>query len=398
MMRARPSSWAIYAEPLLGIVAAVVVATTLATVHRIAGAGSRNDFTVFLESARWLREGADPYQRPIDPGPGQNLNTPATALVFLPFSFLPTATAFQVWTVVAIAAYLLVGRWIAGAIAPGRTISIASAILIAHPAIVSLLIGQITALLMLLVTAAWIADREERPWRAGVLVGVAVAAKPFLGIWVVYALWRRSRPLLAGLCLGFAAAAIVGLIVGGISGYRSWLSALGQISWTAHVLNASLLGFFTRTLSATPDILQMTPIVLQPRLVQPLWWGSVAVVVALGARTLLRTRDRDRVWALVLVSSLLLSPLGWMYYVPLAAGPLLAVAAHARRSTRAILAAGYVCLLLPLLSSPGLGVVVNTALFASMYFWGVTLLFAGICTVSEQSAVTERNTHPRQIA
>jgi hypothetical protein len=375
--RRPPSWWAVYGEPLLGIVASVVVFGTLLAVHQIATTGLRDDFTVFLESARWLRAGVDPYQRPALAGPGNNLNTPAAALVFLPFSYLPTAVAYELWTAFAIVALVVAARWISIAVAPGRSLTVAAAVLITQPVIVSLLLGQTTALLMLLVTAAWIADRDDRLWRAGLLMGIAIAAKPFLGLFAFYAIWRRSRALVAGLAGGAAGTLIVGLMVSGIGGYRSWVSALGEISWTAHVLNASLLGFLTRTFTTTPEVLHTTPLLVRPGLVQPLWWVSAAVVIALGARGLLPTRNRDRAWSLILLGSLMLSPLGWMYYAPLAAGPLLAVAMKSGGFTRGLFMGGYLCLLLPPFSTPRLGVT-NSALLGSMYALALTVLFVGV--------------------
>ena len=47
----------------------------------------------------------------------------------------------------------------------------------------------------------------------------------------------------------------------------------------------------------------------------------------------------------MLVVSLLVSPLGWSYYVPLAAGPLLATVRHSSVWSRVAIALGYVCVL-----------------------------------------------------
>src|SRR5262249_18015726 len=160
--------------------------------------------------------------------------------------------ALRVWTAIAIAAYALAAFWIAREVAPGRMVTVAAAVVLSQPAITSLLLGQIGAVLMLLVTAAWIADRRNRPWLAGSLIGVAIGAKPFLIVFAAYAIWRRSRPLALGMAGGVAAVAAAGILAAGVDGFRSWLAALGQISWSAHVANGSLHGLLTRTLSTTP--------------------------------------------------------------------------------------------------------------------------------------------------
>jgi len=186
--------------------------------------------------------------------------------------------------------------------------------------------------------------------------------------------------------------ALVGLLVAGVAGYRSWLAALGQISWTAHWLNASLLGLFTRTMTVTPDVLRMTPLVVRPELVRPVWWVSVAVVVAVAARALLRTRDRDRAWSVMLVTSLLVSPLGWVYYAPLATGPILGSAQRSSFWTRVVIAGGYALLLIPPISAAWLGAS-GTALLGSIYNWALILLFVGVSTAEDSGMIGRQQRH-----
>ena len=382
--RRRPTAWVLYAEPVIGILAIAVAMSTFAAVGAIANTAP-NDFTVFLESARWLRQGADLYQPPLRPGPGYNLNPPSAVLLFVPFSFLPDSVALVVWTALAIGAYVLAAYWIAREVMPGRTISIAGAIFLSQPAIMSLLLGQVGALMMLLLTAAWIADRKERPLLAGALLGIAIGAKPFLLVFAAYALWRRSAAFASGLAAGIAGMVTLGLAAAGVAGFRSWLGAIEQITWSAHVANASLLALLTRTLSVTPDILHATPLAVRPDLVQPLWWTSVAIVCATTAVILLRTQSRDQAWAILLIASLLVSPLGWVYYATMFVGPLLAVAMKAPRSAQVVIAVGCACLNVPPLSMPAMGSA-GVLIVGSIYAWGFLLLFAGVAVSDRRSA------------
>ncbi len=380
MARARPSFWALYIEPVIGILAVAVAMSTFVAVGTIADTAP-NDFTVFLESARWLRQGADLYQPPLRPGPGYNLNPPAAVLLFVPFSFLPDWLALYLWTALAIAAYVLAAYWIAQEVAPKRMISIAGAIFLSQPAIMSLLLGQIGGVMMLLVTAAWIADRRDRPLLAGVLLGIAIGAKPFLLVFAAYAVWRRSVALGAGLAAGVAAMVALGLMAAGVAGFQSWLGAIEQITWGAHVANASLLALLTRTLSTTPAILHATPVLVWPELVQPLWWTSIAIVCAVTAAVLLWTRNRDKAWAILLIACLLVSPLGWVYYATMFVGPLLAVARTASRPAQFLIAAGCACLNIPPTNTSSLGAF-GVLFLGSVYAWGFLLLFAGVAIAS----------------
>jgi hypothetical protein len=162
-----------------------------------------------------------------------------------------------------------------------------------------------------------------------------------------------------------------------LNGYRSWLAALGQISWSAHVANASLLGLLTRTLSTTPEILHATPIVDRPALVPPLWTAGIVLIAALGVRALVATKNLDRAWAVLLVGSLLVSPLGWVYYATMFTGPLLAVAMASGRWTRITIAAGYGCLLVPPVGVPSPGPI-GVVVLGSIYGWGLLMVYAAV--------------------
>lgn len=372
--RDRVSWYTLYAEPVACIVAVVSVVLVFAI-----AANTRRpaDFNVFWDSARWYRLGLDPYTGgPPRLGSGYNLNAPAALLVFLPFSFLPIVPAFLAWTALEVVAYVIAAHWIARAIAPGRTLAIAAAVLASQATFSALHLGQPTALLMLTITAAWLADRDDRPWRAGLLLGVAIAFKLWLAVFLGYALWRRSRPFLVRLFAGIGVVTLAGFVVAGSSGYRSWIGVLRAVTWTPHLSNASLLGLITRELTVLPDwIVGFTPIAHRPEWVRPIWIAAVAVVVAVAAHAGWRMRDRDRAWAITLLAGILISPLGWVYYAPLLTGPLLALGLRSSRDTRAWLVAGYICFLVPygVIARP-LGPL-NTLVFAAVYTWGFVLWF-----------------------
>ena len=114
MTRTRLSWWSLYAEPVLAI--AVIAVTVVMYTHvSVADTGS-TDFTLLHDSARWLRDGVNPYQT--RPGLSYNLNAPATVLLLVPLSYFPEGVALRMWTVLALSAYGLVAYWIAREIAP----------------------------------------------------------------------------------------------------------------------------------------------------------------------------------------------------------------------------------------------------------------------------------------
>jgi hypothetical protein len=374
---ARVSRWLLYGRPAVIVLAAMSVGVAFA-VNLRDPARNQADFYTFWDAARWLRAGLDPYTaEPLRPGAGYNLNPPVTLLLFVPFSWLPLVPAFIAWTIVSFVCYAFSAWAIAREVAPGRVIEVGAFLLISQATFLALQLGQPGGLLTAAMTAAWIADRRRAFFVAGVLLGVSMAVKLFLGLFLFYAIWRRSSRLAAGLLTGFAATVLAGFIPAGLGGYRSWFFVLGQVTWAAHLANASLLGFFTRILTVPPPGFHVTPLVERPQLVQPLWLCSVATVATVALWRARRTRDINHVWLIVLAGSFVCSPLGWIYYWSLAAGPLVATAVGGPRRARTLIAIGYACCLVPytwLVLRP-LGMF-GTAAFGSIYMWGLLFWFA----------------------
>jgi hypothetical protein len=118
-------------------------------------------------------------------------------------------------------------------------------------------------------------------------------------------------------------------LIFGVPAHWAWLSTLSSIDWVAEEANASLLGFFTRILSGPSIYCTLTPLVVAPDLIHPLWIFSILLIAGLtfvasrsGSRD---AGDIDRDFALLLLAALLLSPLGWTYYLWLPLGPLVAL-------------------------------------------------------------------------
>jgi alpha-1,2-mannosyltransferase len=371
----RRVSWTeLYVEPLLIVLAAMSIALVFTVVLR-PPATNKADFYVFWDAARWYREGVDPYLgHPLRPGAGYNLNAPAFISLFLPFSYLPLRVAFVAWTLAGLLACWIAIRWIAEVLSIRSAFLLFCALLISQATFIALQLGQVTAFLLPLFTWAWLADRTNRPWTAGILLGILIGAKPFLGVFGIYALlFRRSRPLVLGITLGAVALWVLGLLAGGISVYRSWLFVLRSVTWSAHLFNGSLLAVVTRALS--PTTLAVTPLAERPEWVLPVWLVTLAVVGGGAIWKLRSTTNPDQAWLLVGVCAFLLSPLGWVYYAPLLTGPLIARWQTAPRITRVWLAVGFACFCVPyaLLMRP-LGPVA-TLLFASVYTWGFLAWF-----------------------
>ena len=166
-------------------------------------------------------------------------------------------------------------------------------------------------------------SRTPRKWeRAALSIGLASTIKPFLLIFPPY-LVLRGQLKAAGIILTLnIIGLVIGLLVFGYTSYESWLLCLANMDWTWPFMNASILGIVTRTLSENP----MYGVLTNAEHLSTFLWFTFSAI--LGIMTLYMTTNDtspvaiDRGFTLLLITALLISPLGWIYYFFLPIGPM----------------------------------------------------------------------------
>jgi Glycosyltransferase family 87 len=358
---------------------------------------TRSDFTIFYYTARLVADGLPMYGlSPARYGVSWaadhlgNLNPPHFQILAAPLGYLTYGQALMVWVGLNLAALAAAITVIAGelgvkwswarfwlwgaftlALAPFTTVAVTS---------------EMTFLLLLPFSLAWRACRNGR-WRAaGLWLGACASLKLFLLLFVPWLAWRRQWRALAAFALAASSLVGVGVVVFGVDAYRGWLATLGRVGWWWLPMNASWQGLVSRTLEGGATV---TPLVHAPSLVRPLATaGSLAlVVVALVAARPAAGRDPcdDRSFLVVLLGAVLASPLGWVYYLPLAYGPILGWA-RAGQGWSGIGALSGPWLVLPLAGLALLYVPYEatftgqpsglaSATIGSAYFWGTLALW-----------------------
>jgi hypothetical protein len=404
--------WDLLRPPVKGMAAVLLVALGAAIISGQAGVWRNTvedrdaqDFGIFLTSVRHAVNGRSlytptvyhtgnrPYYRrrtavrsvtgPVTGPP--NLNLPHTHLFLLPFAAISNRAALRVWTVASIAVFGLVSwrslRALAWRLPPLAWLALAVFLMAWGPAAAFSLTAQVSLLLMGPVTAAWLAERSGRSASAGAWLGLAAAIKPFLFLFVPYFVLRRDWVALRALATTTALMVGLGLLVFGPSAYMEWFAQLPRVSWGGHYLNASILSVMERLFGTSA----YAGLIRQRGFVLPLALLSAVVVGLLTFRRVSKAPGSaaatDREWAAVLLASLLISPLGWVYYLWIALWPMAAAIGHAQpwRHLRRI----------DLLLVPGLagwlwfGKMTEwgqphplaTATLASMYFWALLSLW-----------------------
>lgn len=352
-----------------------------------------NDFGKFYYSAQLFLEGKDMYgpslatEIPVtryETRQFLNMNPPHFHFLILPLALLPPAWAISIWFLASLLALLVAARAVSRELdwrwTPRRVAWAVFAVVICSATGTNVVTGQLTFLLMLPLTWAWIAARNGDWTRAAWILGVAASIKPFLGVfWVYLLVTKRLRPwlvmtLAGGLC------ALAGLVVFGPGAYASWLGALSAVEWWWPPMNGSITGFLGRSFSASP---LFTPVADWPALVRPAALVLSAAAVLGLLLSLARDRSTDRAFAGLLLTAQLISPLGWVYYLWFAAGPLLGL----WRSTRSRAAPStklFLALALPGLVCPLAFTIIwrtsalATVTIGSIYWWSTVFLWASV--------------------
>jgi len=255
--------------------------------------------------------------------------------------------------------------------------------------------GEMSGLLLLPFTAAWRSARRGRLAMAGVFLGVCASLKLFLLAFVLWFVIVRSWRGMAGVAAGFTASMGLGLAVYGVTPFWQWLNTLGRVAWWALPMNISLKGLTERVFNAQPPFAAVYP---DPALVWPVW---LLLVLAVAALTIWRVASAERrapvdeAWAVLVLAALLVSPLGWIYYLPLATAPLLLMADGGRLPWRVRWVGGAFVLAVGLLYVPMEVTVLShvqrlaTLVLLCLHSWAVLLLWGSLVAspVTTRSAV-----------
>jgi hypothetical protein len=255
-----------------------------------------------------------------------NLNLPHFHLILLPIAFLPPKVALAFWgwaTLFCLIISLgLIIREMEIKITPLRFLTGLSGLLAFSGTGNVLITGQTSIWLMLPMTLCWLEARRGRWTVAGIYLGLVISLKPFLLIFIPHLLLRRKY--LAAVSAGFVIALLfaIGFLIFGLNSYASWIRAIFSMDWTWAAMNGSIKGFLVRIFAESPYYSKITE---YPRIVLPFYLGAVSLI---GISTMVFTvwdhsdHSVDRSFALLQISALLISPVGFIYYIWLPLGPL----------------------------------------------------------------------------
>lgn len=310
LLRTMPLNRRLIQRCVLAILAGLAVALLIGPTVSAAVRPLNTDFYVFYESARNWRAGSDLYSTALK---SPNLNPPHFVVAFGPFTLMQPRVAVLVWltlnVVAAIHAVILIWR----ELALPRSFNAIMMAIVAAGITTGMQFGfeegQPTGIFAWLSTSAWLAVRRKDQGRAGLLLGLLISVKPFFAILLLAPLVKRQWRVVIWSAFAGAGMLLFGVALAGVASYARWIEVGTHVSWFVHPLNGSIMGPIARLGLSWPVWVALSvPIV-------------VATVVAIH-----KSEGPDAGWLVAGLASLLLGPLGWLYYLPLLAGPLTAAA------------------------------------------------------------------------
>jgi hypothetical protein len=270
------------------------------------------DFEVYWTAAVRARA-AEPLYR-VEDGHYQLKYLPAFAMIAIPVGLLPLQAAKAVWFTISI---LLLIALVALSLALLPEARKPAWLLVAITLVAMLkffgheaVLGQVNALLAVIVVLAVLAIRRGRETATGLLVALAVVVKPYAIIFLPWLMARRrTRPLAAaaaGLAAVVAAPAVVYGVQGTIELHRSWWRTVTE-STAPNLTNAdnvSIAAMYAKWIGPGSSAAVLTI-------------ATIALLLAAAAFVFLRRGGlkfpEGLEGALLLTCVPLLSPQGWDY-------------------------------------------------------------------------------------
>ena len=364
---------------------------------------SSSDFTIFYFTARMVSDGLPMYgDSPARYGVKWaadhlgNLNPPHFQLLIVPLASLTYGQALLAWVatsfVCVTAAVRIILHELQVRFTWERFFLWGALTIAAAPFTTVAVTSEMTFVLMLPFALLWRAWRRGWWSEVGLWLGVCASLKLFFLLLVPWLIWRRRWTALGAAAATSAALVALGSIAFGLHTYALWLHSLGKVGWWWMAMNASWHGFVSRVFQAGGA---MVPVVSAPALVRPLGIAGTGAIVAvtfwavarLGERTV---RDREHALLILLVAAILVSPLGWVYYLPLAYGPILGwlgAGEHwsglrrLRPPVLWLLVAGLALLYTPQeVANAATHSALATLTLTSVYFWATVTLWSVLCS------------------
>lgn len=248
----------------------------------------------------------------------QNLNPPVTELFLLPFALMPYTWAAALWNFLVLLAGAS-GLWVVYRMyfkerANRWGFLTALGLFFASiPYYSNHTLSQLGTFIFLGVVYTWAWSRSGQDIKAGILLGVLLSVKYFLGLLAVFFLLQKRWRLILSSILSFLCLNLIARGVFGKTAYIQNNEILHYIVWYSNVWSASFYGYFGK-LGA--DIVG-DHYVMKPWAIIGYFVCAVAMIlyqIKISLKKISTLREFDFAFSYALIACILVCPLGWIYY------------------------------------------------------------------------------------
>jgi len=316
----------------VGVLLCMVLATIqcVVTFRGLHGAATHRDFTTYYLSANAVANHLNPYDFDFTPtitrlgwdtgGIAHTTDPPTFLLMIAPLAHFSIYTAFWIWTAfnaicLALSIFLLFGP---GSGIPPRLVWVLVPLLTFFvPIRVHFSVGQSKLPVLLLVVLVMRLMGKKCDRTAGLALAAAILMRVFPVILLGYVILQRRWRVFAYTVIGLTVGVLLTLFIlgaGAISGFQTGVSSL-TTHWTRMPQDLSLDAFISRFFWHFIGSYPASPIDHIRKLAIA---GETLLITGLTIRATLATpsgEDRDwSIFSLWVVTSVLLSPIAWIYY------------------------------------------------------------------------------------
>lgn len=269
------------------------------------------------------------HQQPNIPTYGSNLTPPAFILYTLPYGLLDESRSLILWDIFSvlisgISVYILYRIFFHTYHQPIIYWALLGIYLASMPSIASISLGQYGPLILLALLGIWQWSKKEYDIRAGIVLGLLLSVKYFFGLFAIFFLLQKRWRLLTASVVTFSTANALAYLVFGKTAFVQYQQNLAHVLWYVNNWNASIFGFLSR-FNAHVYHLQFST----TRWIMLTYYGLSAILfliqIQLCRKPLQNKQDFDFVFCYVLIASILISPLGWLYYLGIMSIPILLI-------------------------------------------------------------------------
>ncbi len=258
---------------------------------------------------------------------------PIIGILSLPMGLVDYRTAALIWLGVELlcltGAIFLLMQWWGARITITRFLFVLAAALGWMPVVEELWLGQFSAMLLLLLLAAWRALAKQQEGKAGAFLGLMLALK-FSG-WplLLFLLIRRrwNAVLIAGIV--FLLANLIPLFYLGVHGIREYYTKVAPLIseiYRHHEGNLSAWTIGERLFHGFGVNMHFQPLVALPILTKVVTVLVPVCALLLGLRLALKAKSLDTAVGIMTIVGIWINPISWTHYLVLTAVPLAIVA------------------------------------------------------------------------